>query len=204
MNCLFCDSPLLFSEDRGSHCDGCDKFAVNPDAIPLDCGGYRKLLDAVKRDEETSAGMHDYRSKLAWIVARARHYAEKTGLAAEDILDAWEDRRDYWYMNYYQECNQPALSDDSVRVFDTLEDLRDSIGGAGFRCPLCGGVSRSPYECDSGNRVDGKPCDWKVYGLFRDLGKGVSVYVKEKLAGERMFMPVAWERGGGPELEADA
>lgn len=39
------------------------------------------------------------------------------------------------------------------------------------------------------NRV----CDWKVYGLFKDLGKGVFVYCKNEIRGERIFMPVEWE-----------
>lgn len=163
------------------------------DELALDCEGYRKLLAAVERDESQSRGGHNYRGKLAWVVARAKHYAEKTGLSAESILDSWESRRTYWYMNYYQECEQPEIKGDNVRVFETVADLLASIGKEGFRCPMCSGVSKSPYECDSGLKVDGKTCDWKVYGLFRDLGKGVSVFVKEKLKGESLFMPVAWE-----------
>lgn len=166
---------------------------------PLDCAGYRKLLASVERDEQQYPGQsaHDYRGKLAWVLARARHYAEKTGLTPESILDAWEERRTYWYMNYYQECNQPEIKGDTVRVFDTVAELLASIGSTGFRCPACEGVSKSPYECTTGLPMKGKgkqqTCNWKVYGLFGHLGKGVSVYVKEKLAGESLFMPVAWE-----------
>jgi len=40
---------------------------------------------------------------------------------------------------------------------------------------------------------NGKPCDWKVYGLFKDLGKGVYIFVKEKMRGETIFKPIAWE-----------
>jgi hypothetical protein len=29
--------------------------------------------------------------------------------------------------------------------------------------------------------------------LFGDLGKGVFVYCKDRLAGESIFMPIAWE-----------
>ena len=35
-----------------------------------------------------------------------------------------------------------------------------------------------------------------LYGLYssdRDLGKSVFVYVKEKLRGDNIFMPIAWE-----------
>lgn len=157
--------------------------------------GYSKLLAAVVKDEGPAGTkqFHDYRGKLAWVVSRAKHYAEKTGLPAADILNAWEQRRNYWYMNYYQDCNQPEIKADSVRIFDTAESMRAAIGEQGFRCPCCDHVSRSPYECDSGVKVDGQPCNWKVYGLFGHMGKGTHVFVKEAMRGENIFMPVAWE-----------
>lgn len=159
----------------------------------LNCDGFRKLLAAVEKDERDAPGFHRYREKLAWVLSRARHYAEKTGLTAESILDAWESRRNYWYMNYYQDANQPEITGGTVRVFETVKDMLASIGKPEFRCPACSGVSTSPYECDSGVETHVKKCDWKVYGLFGHMGKGVSVYVKEKLAGENLFMPIAWE-----------
>jgi len=174
---------------------------TNSEALPpttgspsLDCEGYRKILIGVEKDESSGhKNWHDYGGKLAWIVARANHYAEKTGLTPEAILDAWEAKRDYWYMNYYQESRQPLINDDKVRVFETVADMLESMGKTGFRCPACEGVSKSPYECTTGIEKHGKPCDWKVYGLFGHMGKGVSVFVKEKVAGESLFMPVAWE-----------
>jgi hypothetical protein len=62
--------------------------------LELDCTGYRNLVAAVEHDEKQSPRFHDCRAKLAWIVARAKHYAEKTGLAPEAILNSWEERRD--------------------------------------------------------------------------------------------------------------
>ena len=138
----------------------------------------------------------EYCGKFKWVVDRAKHYAEKTGLTFDEILKGWEEKRNYWYMNYYQDCNQPELKE-GTRVFDTIQDLLTSIGKEGFRCPCCGGISKNAYECDSGLEVtrDGKKttCNWKAYGLFGCLGKGAYVYVKEKLAGENLFMPIAWE-----------
>ena len=129
------------------------------------CEGYKKLKAAVEHDEKTSPGFHDYRAKLTWAVERARHYAEKTGLKAEDVLDAWEKGRDYWYMNFYQDGNQPEIKGDAVRVFETLDDMMASVGESGFRCPRCGGVSKNPYTCDSGVVVsdikdgESRPCN---------------------------------------------
>lgn len=50
-------------------------------------------------------------------------------------------------------------------------------------------------ECRGNIKDGGKVCDWKVYGLFGGLGKDVFVFCKDKLKGERMFMPLAWEEG---------
>lgn len=159
-----------------------------------ECAGYKKLLAAVERDEKESKGFHDYRAKLQWVLDRAKHYAEKTGLDAADILDAWEEGRTYWYMNYYQECEQPEIKANSVRVFDTEEAARESFEGKGFRCPRCGGVSKHPTACNSGKEMEpGKVCDWKAFGLFGALGKGVFVFVKSELRGYNIFKPVAWE-----------
>ena len=139
---------------------------------------------------------HRYCDHFKWVIDRAKQYGEKMGVPWEQVLDSWEADRNYWYMNYYQECNQPSIVSESVRVFDTVDDLLAAVGKKGFRCPCCGGVSTSPYECNSGVvRSDGKKCDWKVYGLLRGLGKDVFVYCKDKLRGERMFMPIAWEGG---------
>ena len=161
--------------------------------------GYEKLADAVRKDCEEAGGkfhpegcckcgarcLHEYCDKFKWIIERARLYGSSLCLKWEDVLDSWEEDRTYWYMNYYQECNQPEIKSGKTKVFDSLVDFRNSIGKMEFRCPSCGKITRSPYECVN--------CGWKVYGFFGDLGKGVFVYVKNELKGERIFMPVSWE-----------
>lgn len=158
-----------------------------------ECDGYKKLSAAVENNLKEREGIR-CQKKFDWVIERAKHYAEKTGLEAADILDAWENHRTYWYMNYYQDCNQPLMKgDETVRVFETQDDLKNSIGKAGFRCPHCGGISKNPYECDSGLMVSGKTCDWKSYGLLGCMGKGAHFFLKDKLRGETIFIPVAWE-----------
>jgi hypothetical protein len=170
--------------------------------------GYEKLKKAVIEDCEKDGGNCFNENgcnqekckcsgrrcdKFKWIIDRAKHYEEKTGLSWEKILDAWEKKRDYWYVNYYQDSNQPLIESDKVRVFDTVDDLLKSVGKEGFICPACGGISTDPYTCNSGKKMsNGKVCDWKVYGLFGDLGKGVHIYCKDKLGGDNIFMPVKW------------
>lgn len=169
--------------------------------------GYQKLRAAILGDTKSGWSEKDRLEKLEFAVERAKHYEEKTGIPAGEMLTAWENARRYWYMNYYQNSNQPLIEGDTVRVFDTTEQMLESIGKDGFRCPNCNGVTTDPYECKSGLKVpllnSGEKletCNWKVYGLFRSLGKGVYVFVKSELKGEHIFMPIAWEEAA--ELES--
>jgi len=173
---------------------------------PLDCDGYRSLLESVKRDfdkcrnlKEYGTPFHDYYGKMVWVLERAAHYAEQTGMSVEEILDGWEKQRDYWYMSYYQDLNQPEVTEgnDEIRIFDTTEELQESMGKQGFRCPACKGVSKSPFVCDSGEQIDKKVCDWKVYGLLTLPGT-VAVFVKDAVRFGKLFRPLAWEKQEAP------
>lgn len=175
--------------------------------------GYEKLKESVVIDCDInccfnpdgcnkvghSQCTHRYCDKFKWVIDRAKHYGEKLGLNWQEVLNSWEVKRSYWYMNYYQDCNQPEINCDKVRVFENVEEMLKSIVEKEFRCPKCGGISKNPYSCDSGLEMSkGKICDWKVYGLFGDLGKGVFIYCKDKLRGERIFMPISWENNPCP------
>lgn len=167
-------------------------------AVMKDISGNSGVLNSEGCNECTYHGSiskcaHRYCDKFKWIIERAKKYGERLGIPWENILDSWEEDRRYWYMNYYQECNQPQINSAHTRIFDTQEEFLNSLGRKEFRCPACSGVTTNPYECNSGTISGGKPCNWKVYGLFGDMGKGVFVYCKDKLKGETIFMPLAWE-----------
>ena len=184
-----------------------------PNSIELT--GYKKLKEAVERDcnDRNSCGCfnpegcnvprrskdgkfcsHDYCDKFKWVIGRAKQYGEKLGLNWEDILESWESGRSYWYMNYYQECNQPEINSDKVKVFESVDEMLKNIGEKQFRCPACGGISTNPYKCNTGLEMSkGKICNWNCGGLFRDLGRGLFVSCKDKLAGQTIFMPISWE-----------
>ena len=159
--------------------------------------GREKLLADVKRDIEKKGSLRSEKELMEhfeWVTARAEHYAEKTGLTADQVLDAWEENRNYWYLNYYQEANQPKIEGDKVHVFDTVDDFRASVTDQGFRCPSCKGVSKDPQECTSGIvRKDGKTCDWKSYGLFGAMGEGATIFLKDAVRVVEIFNPIAWE-----------
>ncbi len=107
------------------------------------------------------------------------HYAEKLGYDPVSVFEALEKKRTYSYPNYYQYANFPKLDD--VKVFKTRKHLMDAVQSEkGFRCPSCSGVSKNPYECDTGLKMsDSKTCDWKAYGFLGTLGKGVRLIIAE-------------------------
>jgi len=49
VHCPYCKSPLLWSEDRGDHCDGCDEYEGQPakEVQPMD---RAKILQILKRN----------------------------------------------------------------------------------------------------------------------------------------------------------
>ena len=161
--------------------------------------GLASLEAAVKRDCEREGDcrtfnpegctrkscpcFHRYCDKFKWVVDRAKQYGEKTGIDWKEILAAWEKRRSYWYMNYYQDYNQPDLGNEDVRVFDTVVDAKASFRGMGFRCPSCGKISDDPDTCNH--------CKWSISGLLPS--KGVYIFTKDRMLVFHLFMPVAYE-----------
>ena len=141
-----------------------------------------------KTGEKRAVELESYlRNKL-------NEYSNALNIPQEEILKSWEDDRTYSAINYYQEVNQPSIKSDKVKVFETIEEMLQAVGEKKFRCPSCDGISTDPYSCNSGDEMSkGKTCDWKVYGLFGDLGKGTFIYIKDKLKGETIFTPISWE-----------
>ena len=132
----------------------------------------------------------EYCDKFKWVIDRAKHYSEKTGLQLNEVLKGWEEGRNYWFLNYYQDCNQPKLEGET-KVVESIEEFKKEVWEKGFRCPMCGGVSTNPQECDSGLLMkSGKRCDWKSYGL---IPSGICVYFIKERQVIRIFKPVAWE-----------
>lgn len=157
------------------------------------CEGYIKLREKANSNIQHGWGEAGVNKKFDWVIERAKHYADKLDLPINDILISWVNDCNYSFVNYFQDCNQPEIKVDKVRVFDTIEQMLESIGEKRFRCPACNGISTDPYSCNSGELISNKKCDWKVYGFLGDLGKGIYVYVKDQLKGETMFIPLAWE-----------
>lgn len=167
--------------------------------------GYEKLTETVKRDcsegdncfnengcdKEQSHCFHKYCNKFKWIIDRAKHYEARLGIPWMEILNSWEEDRNYWYMNYYQDSNQPLIESDNVFVFESAEEMHEKVGNK-FICPHCQEISTDPYECNSGKEVDGKVCDWTSYGFLQfNLA---FIYCKKERKGTKCFMPVAFTK----------
>ena len=159
----------------------------------------KKIIEELKKEardswsgeigEERAIELETYLRK------KLKEYSDALNIPQEDILKAWEKKRDYSAINYYQECNQPDIKGDRTKVFESVEDMIKAIGEKKFRCPCCGGISTNPYECNSRKETNGssKICDWKVYGFLGDLGKGTFIFCKDKMRGETIFTPISWE-----------
>jgi hypothetical protein len=125
------------------------------------------------------------------ILTRIENYSRVLGIPKEDILPALEKIRNVNTPNWYQQSNLPLL-EDGVLIFDSLEHFKKKFPSHKSICPACGGVSTDYYSCNSGVKKEvttggGKKkktveveCDWKVFGLMGDLGKGVKVVIKDR------------------------
>ena len=150
--------------------------------------GYDSLIAAMESDIKSEPNREkEWRSKIEWILQRAQQYAEHCGTDRDTVLKAWEENRDYWYMNYYQESKQPDLSSDKVKVYTLnqwLEEAKQRFGEDAldwkFKCPVCGNVQTmrmfkdagidphsAYFNCASRYGLGGKSdCKWTMGGLF--------------------------------------
>ena len=72
--------------------------------------GYQSLKAAYSYDVQNSRRTKEELLRhFNWVMGRAKHYALQQARSIEDVLNEWEANRDYWWLNFYQESNQPKL-----------------------------------------------------------------------------------------------
>lgn len=72
--------------------------------------GYISLKKAYVHDVQKGwRSKAESRRHFKWVIGRAMHYSIKLRKPIESILNEWEEKRDYWWLNYYQASNQPKL-----------------------------------------------------------------------------------------------
>lgn len=65
-----------------------------------------------------------FHKHFKWIITRAISYAEFYRLPLEFILNDWESKRTYCWLNYYQECRQPKPNRSGLVKPKSLKTLR--------------------------------------------------------------------------------
>lgn len=119
-------------------------------------------------------------------------YSAAFDIPQDELLLVIEASRKVSAVNFYQDSNFPSLKD--VTVFKTAGDFRMAYPSGKFICPACGGHSNSPSDCDTGLVRDKRVCDWKAYGLFGTMGKGMRLVVQDQFMRApgvlEIFMPV--------------
>lgn len=147
---------------------------------------YEEIIEQARSSWTGKTGDERAESVKRIIDTRLENYHQNTGIPKDEILLAFEKARDVSVVNFYQESRFPLM--ENVYVFDTLDDFRKSFPSGKYICPKCEKESTDPYECSQEN------CDWKVYGLFGDLGKGIKVVTKDKFLEHplptRIFKPI--------------
>jgi hypothetical protein len=174
-------------------------------SVKKDCEQYSNCFNPNGCDKEryryenghcynNSKCTHDYCGKYKWTLDRAEQYANFLGCTKEEVLEAWENQRSYWYMNFYQDGNQPELKGEGVKVVKIeawLQDLSEKFGkdpkGWKFICPACKSIQCGQDFIDAGiedfngkvysncigRYVKGKGCDWSLGGLLKMHNKVV-------------------------------
>ena len=116
------------------------------------------LMQEIARDEQSSDSYirEVAPKKREWILNRADMYAQYCGVSREDVLTSWEQSRSYWYMNYYQDCNQPNLTKKSnvMSIAQWKEKGKELFGDNAkewqFECPNCHNVQTMQQFFDAG------------------------------------------------------
>ena len=134
---------------------------------------YNKIIEEARNSWSGETGDRRAESVKNIIDTRLENYSFHTGLSKDEILNALENKRNYSAVNFYQETKLPLL-EDGIIVLDSLKEFKDKFPSGKSTCPSCGKESTDYYECSQYN------CDWKVYGLLGDLGKGIKVIIKDK------------------------
>jgi hypothetical protein len=77
--------------------------------------GYKSLKAACAHDiRENLRDKKASLKKFNWVICRAKSYAHNEKVSIDVILDRWEENRSYWWLNYYQDCNQPKIATKKV------------------------------------------------------------------------------------------
>lgn len=88
--------------------------------------GYRSLKAAMIQDIQCKhRSKKESNKKFQWVISRAMHYAHHQNRTIIEVLNSWESKRDYWWLNYYQDARQPRLFNSPNVCHRSLKSHRD-------------------------------------------------------------------------------
>ena len=152
--------------------------------LPITINGSEimdEILLEVYNGWQGSVGEERVLKVIEFVSNRIPQYARITNKSDFEFLTIYAKSRKCNYTNWFQDSYLPDLS--NVLVFDTVEDFKKKFPSGNYVCPSCNSITTDYQTCNSGVVVgkgkNKKVCDWKVYGLFGDLGKGIKVIVKD-------------------------
>lgn len=138
---------------------------------------------------------------LIFISERIPQYAKVVGKTDLDFLILYANARRVNYNNWFSDTYLPDL--DTVFVFDTIDDFKTKFPSGKYICPSCEGESTDFQTCNSGLRNTGQKCNWRSYGLFGTLGKGIKIYIKDMVTDFpkpiEIFMPIELYKQAQPQ-----
>lgn len=152
--------------------------------IKAECiGTQEKTRNTVGQRHKRMRSPKEITKTIRFVNGITLHYAKFIGTSQQEILNALEDGRSYWALNFYQRANLPRL-DKIDGIFESLEDFFKHFPSKKYICPMCGGLSSDPQTCNTKLPAKTKSgiCDWKAYGLFGCIGKGYSFICKDTFA----------------------
>lgn len=120
---------------------------------------------------------------ISWILDWYAKMYQKNKLETLEIITK---SANISYCNWFQNANLPKI--DNVYVYKNAEDFFTKHPEKKYICPKCEWVSTNPCECNAWW------CDWKVYGLFSDLWKGISIFFTDEIENsgkpQKIFKPI--------------
>lgn len=73
--------------------------------------GYISLKKAMLQDiRKNYRTKEESYTRFNWVICRAKHYAYTMNVPLETILNDWESKRNYCWVNFYGEGRQPKLT----------------------------------------------------------------------------------------------
>lgn len=83
--------------------------------------GYKSLKEAYMRDTRKAGkekrpmrDKEEFYKHFQWVISRCIHYAHALNKKPWEVLDEWESKRDYWWLNFYQDSRQPKIRPESI------------------------------------------------------------------------------------------